>query len=133
MGPQAAGSTYLWQDGSTEPSLVAATSGTYRVAVTNPTGCQATAQVRLIINDCPALPNIITPNGDAQNQTFVLKGLDAPSWNIALYNRWGREVFRQERYDNSWAAAGQPAGTYFYLLSNPATGHRLKGWVEVVR
>lgn len=132
-GSQPAGSTYLWQDGSTAPEREITASGTYRLTISSPNGCLATAEVDITVSDCPALPNIITPNGDALNQAFVLKGLNAPDWTLRLYNRWGREVFWQEHYDNSWAAQGQPDGVYFYLLTNPATGQKYKGWVEVIR
>lgn len=136
-GPQPAGTRYRWQDGSTAATLTAAAPGPYWVDVVNAGGCVARAAVQVSAVDCPVLasrlPTIITPNGDALNQTFVLKGLNAPDWSLRVYNRWGREVCAQERYDNGWAAPGQPAGVYYYLLRNPQTGQQLKGWVEVVR
>ena len=132
-GPQPAGTTYLWQDGSTGPDLLAPVSGTYGVVVTNPSGCQVTAEVKLVINDCPALPNIITPNGDGLNEAFVLKGLYALAYSVRIFDRWGREVYAQAAYDNAWAAQGQPDGTYFYLLRHAKTGQQLKGWLEVRR
>ena len=63
----------------------------------------------------------------------MLNNLTAAEWRIAIYNRWGREVFQQQKYDNRWAAPGQPDGVYYYLLTNAATGQRLKGWLEVRR
>jgi hypothetical protein len=59
--------------------------------------------------------------------------LNAADWTLRLYNRWGREILRQEKYDNSWAATGQPDGVYYYLLTNPATGQKYTGWLEVRR
>jgi len=79
------------------------------------------------------MPNIITPNGDGLNQALVLAEPNPDEWSIAIYNRWGKEVHRQERYDNSWAAPGQPDGVYFYLLTRRSTGQTYKGWVEVLR
>ena len=128
------GTTYRWQDGSTAPALRANRSGVYWLEVRNPAGCTARDTVLVTARPCPVnIPTIITPNGDAFNQAFVLKGLNAPDWNVRVYNRWGREVYSQERYDNGWAAEGQPAGVYYYLLRNAQTGQQLKGWVEVVR
>lgn len=136
-GPQPAGTRYRWQDGSTASTLTAVAPGLYWVDVVNAGGCVGRASVQVSEIDCPVvsgrLPTIITPNGDALNQTFVLKGLNAPNWNVHFYNRWGREVYAQEHYDNGWAAPDQPAGVYYYLLRNPQTGQQLKGWVEVVR
>ena len=132
--PQPAGTTYRWQDGSTQPALHAEHPGIYWVEVRSSAGCLARDSARVAMQPCPiTIPNIITPNGDHLNQAFVLKGLNAPDWTLHFYNRWGREVFAQEHYDNTWAAQGQPAGVYYYLLRHPQTGQQLKGWVEVVR
>jgi hypothetical protein len=76
------------------------------------------------------LPNIITPNGDALNQTFRLPASCVP--HVQIFSRWGQSVFEAAAYQNNWAAEGQPAGLYYYLLEYP-DGHRLKGWLEVVK
>jgi hypothetical protein len=137
VGPQPAGSLFSWQDGSRGATLIATRSGVYWVDVQNPGGCtvRATAQVREL--DCAAptvtIPNIITPNDDDQNQAFVLKGLVPADWSLRLYNRWGNEIYKQAAYDNSWAAQDQPDGVYFYLLTNAATGQKIRGWLEVRR
>ena len=134
-GPQLAGSTYRWQDGSTAARFAAVAAGRYVVTVTAPGGCASSAGVSIRYgDDCPyQIPNIITPNGDAQNETFVLLGLEPRAWNLQLYDRWGRLIHQQDRYDNSWNGAGQSAGIYYYLLVHAGSGRRLKGWVEVAR
>ncbi len=76
------------------------------------------------------IPNIITPNGDGANETFQLPPNCAP--HIELYSRWGQRVFEAAAYQNDWNATGQVAGLYYYLLTYP-DGHRVKGWVEVVK
>lgn len=47
-------SSYLWQDGSTNQTLVASTPGTYSVTVTDANGCQATDDADLIVNPNPS-------------------------------------------------------------------------------
>jgi len=103
------------------------------VRVVGVDGRQFSTSISVRVDDCANLPNIITPNGDGQNETFTLRGLRAADWSIRLYNRWGREIYTQAKYDNSWAAQGQPDGLYYYLLSNGATSRQYKGWVEVSR
>ena len=76
------------------------------------------------------VPNIITPNGDAENQTFRL-GPDCAA-HLQVYSRWGQLVFDSPAYHDDWSAPGQPDGVYYYLLTYP-DGHRLKGWLEVRR
>jgi gliding motility-associated-like protein len=134
VSPQAVGSTYRWQDGSTAATLTTQRAGTYTVEVTSPGGCSSQAEATVQVLDCTVvIPNIITPNQDGQNETFLLKGLHAPDWALRIYSRWGREIYVQERYDNTWTAQGHPDGIYYYLLTSPATGQQYRGWVEVRR
>ncbi|MBO2007430.1 gliding motility-associated C-terminal domain-containing protein [Hymenobacter negativus] len=134
-GPQPVGSTYRWQDGSTAPQLSAVAPGRYAVTIVNPSGCSSTAETQVRFgDDCPyKIPNIITPNHDANNDMFVLEGLEFKGWNLQVFNRWGGLVYQQEHYDNRWDAAGQSAGVYYFLLVNATSGRQLKGWVEVVK
>ncbi|GAA3980734.1 hypothetical protein GCM10022407_27490 [Hymenobacter antarcticus] len=129
----AAGNQFRWQDGSTNPTFTATKAGLYWVDVTNNNGCQTRASLRLIAVDCANLPNIITPNGDELNETFVLRGLNAPDWTVRIYSHWGQELYARQQYDNSWAALGLPDGIYYYLLTKTASGRKIKGWVEVRR
>ena len=138
--PQPAGTLYRWQDGSTAPTYLAHGPGQYSVEVrTSAAGCAATATRVATGKNCPiivapvAIPNIITPNGDPQNEFFTLKGLTPSEWHLSVFDRWGRQVFDQARYDNRWNATGQAAGLYYYTLSNAATGEHYRGWVEVMR
>lgn len=132
------GSAFAWSDGGAAlPEHPVFGPGAYTVRVTSPAGCVAEASLSVPASACwpstRALPNIITPNGDRQNQTFVLKNLNAPDWNLRIYSRWGREIYAQDHYDSTWAAQGQADGLYYYLLTNPTTGQQCKGWLEVRR
>lgn len=135
VGPQPAGSLYRWQDGSTAPTYLAHGPGQYSVEVrASATGCPATATRLAGAISCPVfIPNIITPNGDLENEFFELKGLTASEWHLRIFDRWGRQVYDKARYDNQWNASGQANGMYYYMLSNAATGERYRGWVEVQR
>ncbi len=137
--PQPAGTTYRWQDGTTTATYLARRPGRYRLEVRAPNGCLAADSVEVrgpaADGECEAfaIPNIITPNDDGANDYFVVHGLYLPDWHLAIYNRWGRRVWQQAGYDNRWAADGQSAGIYYYLLTNPQSGKQLRGWVEVVK
>jgi gliding motility-associated-like protein len=133
LSAQPAGSTYRWQDGSTAEVYAATVPGTYSVDVTGPNGCVARVSTVVRAADCPLfIPSIITPNGDGLNDAFVLKGAVPAEWQLEIYNRWGRLVYRSARYENRWQAAQQPDGVYYYLLRRRSDGRQIKGWVEVV-
>ncbi|WP_373396588.1 gliding motility-associated C-terminal domain-containing protein [Algoriphagus halophilus] len=83
------------------------------------------------------IPNVITPNNDGDNDTFVIQGLGKfVSNEITIFNRYGDHVLEQENYQNDWDAPGQVAGTYFFVLttvdSNDKT-HEFKGWIQVIK
>ena len=77
------------------------------------------------------VPNVITPNGDNFNDVFVVNS-DQFSGKLEIYNRWGRKVEDFGNYQNSWGADGQPAGVYYYYLTDRA-GNKTKGWIEVMK
>jgi gliding motility-associated-like protein len=79
------------------------------------------------------ISNVITANGDGQNDYFVLQGLVAAEWCLQVFNRWGRQVFEQAQYDNTWAAQGQAPGRYYHLLRHTPSGQFRRGWLEVLR
>lgn len=134
-GSQPSGSVYRWQDGSNQPSFEATQPGDYKVTVTSVLGCSTQAQMTVRFgDDCPFfIPNIITPNGDGQNEAFAPQGLEPNAWNLEIYNRWGTKVYAQARYAGTWTANGQAAGSYYYLLKHAINGRQYKGWLQVQR
>ncbi|UOG76524.1 gliding motility-associated C-terminal domain-containing protein [Hymenobacter tibetensis] len=127
--------TFSWADGATtQPTRRVSEPGTYRVTFKSAGGCTVTDSVVVSqpLTACD-LPNIITPNGDNENQRFVMKAFQPSNWSVAIFNRWGKQVYYQVSYQNDWQADGQPAGIYYYMLRHKNTHEELKGWVEVVR
>jgi gliding motility-associated-like protein len=133
--PQPVGTLYRWQDGSTGATYLAHGPGQYSVEVrATAAGCPIRATRVASPANCPiVIPNIITPNGDHENESFTLKGLVPAEWRLIIFDRWGKQVYEKARYDNGWDATGQASGVYYYMLSNEATGERYRGWVEVQR
>ncbi|WP_201978006.1 DUF7948 domain-containing protein [Hymenobacter rubidus] len=78
------------------------------------------------------LPNIFTPNGDGQNDTFAPELGGCPG-RLQVFSRWGQKVFDTPEYHNDWNGAGLPAGLYYFLLGRAEGDTRVKGWVEIVR
>jgi gliding motility-associated-like protein len=76
--------------------------------------------------------NIITPDGDGKNDFFVIDNATLyPDNELAVFNRWGREVYRRKNYDNTWNGDDLGAGTYYYQFT--ANGQTFKSWVEIVK
>jgi hypothetical protein len=123
---------YRWSTGATTATLSGVAPGTYTVTATFAGGCTSTATRVVVEGTCVLVPNIITPNNDAQNDLFTVKGLAGNDWSLDIYNRWGRAVLHSSSYHNDWGAEAAP-GMYYVLLRRASTGYSYKGWVEVVR
>ncbi|ALI97792.1 gliding motility-associated C-terminal domain-containing protein [Rufibacter tibetensis] len=80
----------------------------------------------------PEAPNIITPNADGKNDFFVIKNRGENA-HLEIYNRWGKLVFKTDRYQDEWDGKDLSEGTYFYVFDGPGACQPLKGWVEIVR
>ena len=139
LGSSPAGLVLGWdfgdgtQSAEVNPAHTYATPGTYqpRLRVRYfQARCETAVQLAPITVLERKIPNIITPNGDAKNQTFRLGPDCAP--HLQVYSRWGQLVFDSPTYHDDWSAPGQPDGVYYYFLTYP-DGHRVKGWVEVRR
>jgi len=113
--------------------------GSYDVtlAVMNALGCVDTVTYTIVVNDVDSLsiPNIITPDGNGQNDIFVISGLPSGSY-VAIYNRWGQKLFETKNYLNNWDArtsAGDKVvnGTYYYVIQDPS-GNEYTGPLTVV-
>jgi gliding motility-associated-like protein len=85
-----------------------------------------------------SIPNLYTPNGDGNNDTFEIRGIELFAENdIVIVNRWGNEVFKQNNYRNTWAGQGLNEGTYYYVLrvrENTGSEWRVyKGYITLLR
>ncbi|RAJ08677.1 putative repeat protein (TIGR01451 family)/gliding motility-associated-like protein, partial [Chitinophaga skermanii] len=82
------------------------------------------------------IPTLITPNGDGQNDKFVILGLEKfPGSKLIIWNRWGNVVFRSNDYLNNWDGSQLNEGTYFYELVTPTQNgpKTYKGWLQLMR
>jgi gliding motility-associated-like protein len=85
------------------------TTTTYSVEITNSEGCSDSASIRVEVVPCQnhsalAIPNAFSPNGDNQNDYFVLKGWSEclQNFTISIFDRWGEKVFESSDPNFSW-------------------------------
>jgi PKD repeat protein len=132
------GNQFLWtiSDGTTYNTEIPnahifKNAGIYTITALVKNGaCQKTFQKTIEVeNNALAPPNVITPNNDGKNETFVIP--DRQNYKLEIYTRIGTSVFKSDNYQNDW---GQDAlvGVYYYLLTSPK-GVKCKGWIEVMK
>jgi gliding motility-associated-like protein len=128
-----AGASYFWQDGSTKSTLKVTKPGKYSLRVRKWNSDQEVMYYAQFKDCAPFVPNIITPNQDKLNDSFVLKNVNFTDFELQVFNRWGNLIYKTESYQNDWEAKGNTAGLYYYLLRNSETGKTYKGWLEVLK
>lgn len=69
------------------------------------------------------IPNLITPNGDDQNDSWTVINPLENSYELTVLSRWGEEIFSDSEFtsDKLWNGNDSngnriPTGVYFYLL-----------------
>jgi gliding motility-associated-like protein len=138
---------YFWDFGdgsfSTEanPSHVYQDPGSYEVSltITDAGGCTDTYGLGPIEIGHPELrvPNVFTPNGDGVNDEYVVAYDGQASVSLAILDRWGRQVFRNENgllpgWDGLLEDGSEAKeGTYFYVLR--IGEHTYKGSLTLIR
>jgi gliding motility-associated-like protein len=113
----------------------------FYVSALDSNGCPDLDSVTIRIIDPPLvkIPNIITPNGDDENETWNL--IDIPDlflYSIVISDRQGKRVYDSENYKNDWAATDfngseLPNGVYFYYMKNRQTNQLYRGYIQVIR
>jgi hypothetical protein len=96
-------------------------------------GCADTSFAKVKISNPLFIPNLLTANGDNQNDAFFVKGIKSGIWNFQVFNRWGKEIFQTGNYQLDWKAENQTPGVYFFKLSNPPGDRVFTGWVTVFK
>jgi gliding motility-associated-like protein len=150
---QPSSSPVYWEFGDGFSSAEAApthqyfSAGTYPVALIayGAGGCNDTLELPLVVIQPDTLiPNVFSPNGDGINDAFDIFGERLPpavrSFNLGIFDRWGRQVFVSTdpnvRWEGNTEGRALPDGVYYYVLQmEPLTGGTLNyaGPVTLVR
>lgn len=82
--------------------------------------------------DC-IYPNVVSPNGDGSNDSFIVNELINRPGTMFIYNRWGNLL--GETNDNEWRISEEPEGTYFYVVQfdDDEADKERKGYFTIVR
>lgn len=68
------------------------------------------------------IPNAFTPDGDGINDSFSGVGEGFLNYELAIFNRWGEEIFNSSNYNNKWGIGSRgvldniPIDVYAYRI-----------------
>lgn len=113
----------------------------FYVSTVDTNGCASVDSVKVKVIDPPLvrIPNLITPNGDGENEFWDLTELRQYwMYDITLSDRQGKRVFFTSNYKNDWSALDadggeMPVGVYFYYMKHQITGEEYRGYIQVMR
>jgi gliding motility-associated-like protein len=122
---------FAWSNSSTDASIDSLVKGSYRVTITDSNSCRIDTVFNLRrrcddsrIGDTlnKKLFDVITPNGDGKNDTWVIDGINKyPKHEVFIYNRWGQLIYSTRDYNNTWTGTNTrgdevPSAAYFYVI-----------------
>lgn len=138
--PPTSGTAIVNEDGSITytPDINFTGEVTLRYEVKDENGQISVAEVTIVVEPEPLfIPNVFTPNGDGEHDTFVITGRqNFEVVDLTIFNRWGNEVYRNNDYKDTWDGNGLNEGTYYYLIILKKDGEEkaaYKGWVLLKR
>jgi len=104
-----------------------------KVRETTYIGCIAeTDQSQIHYDSTLFIPNLITPNGDGKNDRFEIKNIHFyPNNELAIYNRWGKEVVSFRSYKQDWPSEPIDSGMYFFLFKSDNS--KINGCISVIK
>ncbi|MCT4664005.1 MAG: choice-of-anchor L domain-containing protein [Flavobacteriales bacterium] len=93
---------------------------TITLTTTNKIGCEKTVTRNIDLRPYIFTPNVFTPNGDGENETFKVVTTDqVEEFELRIFNRWGKEVFMTKDPSIEWNGMDKDGkecevGSYLY-------------------
>ncbi|HTF05524.1 MAG TPA: T9SS type A sorting domain-containing protein [Bacteroidia bacterium] len=112
LDAQNAGSIYLWNEGTTTQTLVASSSGTYSVVVTDANGCSSSDEIAVTINTIP------TVTGSAPSGTVCVADGASPLTGTPSGGTWAGPGVMGSMFDPGMAGLGTHQLIYDYTDAN---------------
>lgn len=85
-------------------------------------------------------PNAFSPNGDAINEEFLIKGAYLQTFNLRIFTRWGYQIFESKDQNQGWNGkyreADSPEGAYVFVVEAiglDGSPVHLRGTVTLIR
>jgi gliding motility-associated-like protein len=94
----------------------------YTLTVNYLNNCIANEEVQVYVGNGPDIyvPNAFTPNGDGENDVFLVYGAGLKSVNMKVFNRWGEKIFDSQNqwlgWDGRYKGELVQPGVYTYIV-----------------
>jgi gliding motility-associated-like protein len=113
---------------------------TYTLTGIDVFGCMSVDSITVNVesNMNVVIANILTPNNDSKNDTWIVDGIEFyPNTQVKIVNREGEIVYESDAYDNTWNGTFNgkllPDATYYYILVFENEAKVYKGAVTLLK
>lgn len=141
--------TYSWYlnnvliAGATGNTFDATAKGSYKVSITQTSGCVITDEISFELSspiDVVNVPNLISPNGDGINDTWIIPQEYASGTNteVLILSSYGKTVLKTNDYDNNNGWPESPiefksVNPVYYYIITPQNQQVKRGSITVVK
>ncbi|NUM31542.1 MAG: gliding motility-associated C-terminal domain-containing protein [Bacteroidetes bacterium] len=131
-----------WLDDATilTPTARPLATTKYIVRAYNIEGCEAYDSMTLKVNseNISPIPNLLTPNGDGENDKWVLSNISDPeNCRVKVFTREGLMVYSSESYQNDWGGTRNdkdlPDGYYIFIIEHKITNEVFTGILNIIK
>lgn len=128
--------------GAVNNSYEATELGNYKVIIGQTSGCIASSEFLFSINepfpDVLEIPNLISPNGDGMNDTWVIpqEFVNGTEAEVIIISSQGKVEFQTTNYLNDWPQNEldfKDINPVYYYIITTSNGKTNKGSITVVR
>ncbi|NER17429.1 T9SS type B sorting domain-containing protein [Spongiivirga citrea] len=122
---------------TTGDSITVSEEGTYTLTA-SVGSCTVTKIITVEFNLSGLIPNVVSPNGDNKNDTWILPGgFNSEKVEILIYDQNGKNVLNTNRYNNDWPDASMinnvKDGTLYYYAISKENVLFKKGTITILK
>lgn len=130
---------------ATEDTFEATEYGDYNVVITQTTGCEVSKEYFFTVSepynpfpDVSKIPNLISPNGDGVNDTWIIptQYVSGTNTEVTIFSSQGEIVHQTNDYQNNWPQEQLSLTSvnlvFYYIIKAPNQKER-KGSITIVK
>jgi gliding motility-associated-like protein len=130
------------EEGTKDATHTFSHEGAFQVMLTvhNGADCVDTLSKWIKVEDKVLVPNVFSPDGDGNNDLYIIKAGSMKEYSLVIFNRFGNEVFNStdpnEPWDGKTKMGEAPAGTYYFILKAISLSDKdfsQKGFITLIR
>ncbi len=127
--------------GAMEDSYDVTEIGSYKIIVTETSGCNGSKEFLFEVNepfpDVEKIPNVISPNGDGVNDSWMIptKYVSGTNTSVMIMNNYGKVVLQTNNYLNNWPENDfnlSSINQVFYYVIKTTENETRKGSITVI-